>query len=132
MQLEYNDAECIKAALKELGYVFEEHKEAQGLHGYQGDVRKQKAHIIIRRQNVGAASNDVGFFRKPDGTYDLIISQFDRGGHKEQGNKLINKMKQVYGKHRALKKIKRMGIKVASQSTKTTNDGKMKIKLRIY
>jgi len=123
------DSDAIKASLEEMGYVYEEHKEAQNLHGYGGDKRAQKAHIIVRRQHVGAAANDVGFLRKADGSYELIISRYDRGGSKKQAQDFMHKIKQIYGKHLTLKQARRLGLKVISQ--KTTADNKVKIKLRV-
>lgn len=124
VQVEYNDPECIKAALKELGYVFEEHQQAVSLHGFTGDVRRQTANIIVRRNHVGTASNDVGFNRKADGNYELIISEYDRRG--TTGTNFMERMRQLYSKHKSLKQLKRMGKAVTS--VKTTSDGRIKIK----
>lgn len=55
----------------------EVHEEAVPLFGYKGDERSQKAHIVIRRQHVGQAANDVGWERLPDGTYRAWISEYD-------------------------------------------------------
>jgi hypothetical protein len=78
---------CIKdkgvliESLVELG-VPQEHIEVceipQNLEGFQGDRRNQTADIIIRRQYVGSASNDLGWKVQADGTYSLIISNFDK------------------------------------------------------
>lgn len=57
----------------------EVHETPQNLYGYHGDMRQEKAHIIIRRKYVGGASNDIGFVRNPDGTYSSIVSEYDRG-----------------------------------------------------
>jgi Txe/YoeB family toxin of Txe-Axe toxin-antitoxin module len=54
------------------------HKEAQALEGYQGDKRKQKAHIIIPRDQVGGSSNDIGFEKGADGKIVAHISDFDK------------------------------------------------------
>lgn len=124
MQVEYSDPECIKASLKELGYTFEDHKTEQSLQGYAGDRRVQTANIIIRRRHVGAAANDVGFKRKANGKYELIISKYDRGG--KTGINFMQKMKQLYSKHKTLKQLKKMGKTVTS--VKTTEDGRIKIK----
>ncbi len=127
VQTEYADAQCIKAALKELGYVFEEHKIAQQLYGYEGRLRQQQANIIIRKQHVGQAANDVGFIKKANGCYELIISQFDsRKGSKSAAN-LLNKLKQIYSKQVVLKKMKQKGFTVTS--IKTNKDGRLKIKV---
>lgn len=124
IQVEYNDPECIKASLKELGYVFEDHKIAQNLNGYMGDKRKQQANIIVRRQQVGSAANDVGFRMKSDGKYELIISDYDRRG--KTGKNFMERMRQLYSKHKTLKQLKKMGKSVTS--VKTTKDGRIKIK----
>jgi hypothetical protein len=128
IDVNFNDPESIKSALTELGYHFEEHKVAQKLYGYAGDVRGQKAHIIVRKKYVGAAANDVGFFRRADGSYEMIISEFDKSGTKKQAVDFTLKIKQLYGKHLAIKHCKRMGLKISSQ--KVTEDNKIKIRLR--
>lgn len=124
VQIEYSDPGCIKAALTELGYVFEDNKTAQNLYGYGGDKRKQMADIIVRRQHVGVAANDVGFKKKANGKYELIISEYDRGG--KTGTNFMQKMKQLYAKHKTLKQLKKMGKTVTS--VKTLADGRIKIK----
>lgn len=126
VQVEYSDPECIKAALKELGYQFEVHETAQNLYGHEGSMRDQKAHIIINRAHVGAAANDVGFLKKPNGKYELIISEFDRSGRKKQAVDFLERMKQIYTKHKTLKQLKKMGKTVTS--VKTSNDGRITIK----
>lgn len=126
VQCEFNDAECIKASLKELGYNFEEHKEAQKLVGFEGGVRQQGAHIIIRRQHVGAASNDVGFNRKADGKYELVISAFDSRRGSKSAQDFLQNLKQTYAKHKTLKQLKKMGKTVSY--VKTMKDGRIKIK----
>lgn len=125
VQLEMNDAECIKAALKELGYVYEEHKDAQNLIGWQGDIRKQKANIIVRRKYVGSVANDVGFLRKADGKYEMVISEYDK--HATHSVNFMQKLLQLYGKHRFLKQAKQMGYVVKSQKV----DEKGRIKIRV-
>lgn len=128
VQLQINDPGCLKETLKELGYPFVEHQEAQRLEGYQGDKRDQRAHIIVQRQNVGTASNDVGFLKKSDGTWDLIISEFDRRSGTQAEN-FMKKFNHVYAKQRCLKEIHKKGWTVTSK--KTTKDGKLKIKVML-
>jgi hypothetical protein len=127
LQTEYRDPECIKASLKELGYPFEEHKTEQNLYGYMGDKRQQTASIIVRRQHVQGASNDVGFSKKENGNYELIISEYDRGV-KKTANDFLEQLKMVYNKHKALKKLKRLGAVISS--VKQGEDGRIKIKAR--
>jgi len=75
------DRKALIDALIAIGFAESEieiHEEAVHLYGYQGDRREQKANVIIRKKNVGGSSNDIGFIKKDDGTYEAIISEFDR------------------------------------------------------
>jgi D-alanine-D-alanine ligase-like ATP-grasp enzyme len=66
----------------------EVHEDGAPLYGYQGDNRSlldrsspdyaPPCHIIIRRNNVGSAANDVGYRRTGDGKYVAYISEFDK------------------------------------------------------
>ena len=78
----YKDKDCVVEALGEMGYTnVEIHEVAQNLIGYHGDTRPQKANIIVRRQYVGRAANDLGFVKQADGTYSAIVSDYDSGKH---------------------------------------------------
>lgn len=123
---EYTDPDCIKAALKEMGYEFEDHKEAQNLYGYRGDLRKQKANIIVRKKHVGSAANDVGFNRKANGKYELIISEYDKRYGSKSAENFLEKMKQTYSKYKYIKQLKKMGSTISS--VKVSDDGRIKIK----
>ena len=73
------DEECLLAALADVGFdrgKVEVHASPVQLVGYQGDRRAQAAHIVIRRQHVGGASNDVGFLATPTG-YQAFVSGYD-------------------------------------------------------
>ena len=81
-QTEFRDPVALVAALVECGFPedqIEVHDQPVALYGYQGDVRLQTAHIVIRRQHVGSGANDVGWERQPDKTYRAWISEFDAG-----------------------------------------------------
>ena len=125
IKLAFKDKECLKESLKEIGFTeVEEYEEAQPLMGYQGDRRAQKANIIIRKQHVGRASNDVGFIKNKDGSYDMIISDYDRK------NPLLNdKLKQTYGLMSVRKQMKRRGYIISSQ--KTDAQGRIKLKVMV-
>ena len=71
------DRRLLLAALADLGYAEVEEGEALPLYGYQGDRRPETAEIVIRRQHVGSASNDLGFARTAAG-YVPIVSEYDR------------------------------------------------------
>lgn len=96
VRTEIRDKDKLIQALVDMGFKrehIEVHDEAQHLYGYQGERRDEKANIIVRRRNVGAGSNDLGFVLRPDGTYEAIISDFDRRDGKSRRNKLTTYMK---------------------------------------
>ena len=90
-----------------------------------GKMRPQKANIIIRRQNVGSASNDMGFVKKADGTYDIIVDQYSQTSLKYDQS-WLGKLKQAYAASVATKTMKKM----SKQVTKTVLPNKT-IKLSI-
>ena len=76
------DKTTLLAGLRELGFVPVEHQEPASLHGYQGDARNQKAHIIVPKEQVNQlftnASNDIGFlWNEEKKEYSLIVSEYD-------------------------------------------------------
>jgi hypothetical protein len=74
------DQECLLAALADIGFhrgQVEVHDAPVRLSGFEGLFRPQKAEIIIRRQYVSAASNDIGFRFTPTG-YTAIVSDYDK------------------------------------------------------
>ncbi len=85
----------------------EVHEEAVALYGYQGDERPQRAHIVIRRQHVSTAANDVGWERMPDGTYRAWISQYD-ARHRFKPE-MQNRIKQEYAFHAVARQQRAMG-----------------------
>ena len=117
-ETQITNANALKEALTESGYVFEEHKTAQTLYGYLGDKRTQKAHVIVRREHVGSAANDVGFLRHSNGTYEMIISEYDRNLRLKQGQNFMKKLKQIYGKHHVLVNARRMGLHMRAPKIK--------------
>ena len=80
LALPLSDQECLLAALAELGFGanrVEVHDSPVHLTGYQGDQRVQRGHIVIRRQHVGEAANDIGFERSPTG-FRAHVSDWDQ------------------------------------------------------
>ena len=53
-------------------------KVAQQLEGYHGDKREQTAELVIPRRFIGKYSNDIGFKLQQDGTWEAIISDYDK------------------------------------------------------
>jgi hypothetical protein len=73
------DQECVLAALVDVGFdasKIQVHATPVNLVGYRGDQRSQTANIVIRRQHIGSASNDVGFLASPTG-YQAFVSGYD-------------------------------------------------------
>jgi len=116
VQIEFTDEGCLVAALGRLGFKdkVEVHKEAQALYGYQGDVRAQKAHLIIRREHVGRAANDLGFEKQADGKYRVWISEYDQKYNKYD-DAWLGRLKQAYGVEKARVEAKKRGYRVSEQ-----------------
>ena len=66
------------AALRELGFFPTVTDAPTSLVGYRGDRRLEVADVIVPRAQLWAASNDVGFVELADGSFDALVSEFDR------------------------------------------------------
>jgi len=74
------DRECLLDALADMGFgqgKVEVNASAVPLVGYEGTPRSTTAEVVIRREHVGSASNDLGFVRTPTG-FTAIVSDYDR------------------------------------------------------
>jgi len=105
----------------QLGMV-ETHTDPQHLYGYQGDRRNQKAHVIIRQQYVGSASNDIGFVKNEDGKYAAIISDFDSSHYNKPW---LTKLYTYYNVEKTKLEFENRGIAYTE-----TQDDKGRIQLR--
>lgn len=72
------DETFLVAALREMGYQPEIHRDGACLVGYAGDDRPETAQVIIRRCQLQPASNDIGFARGADGRYTALLSEYDQ------------------------------------------------------
>ena len=110
-------------ALKDLGY----HPEVGHnlpLYGYQGDLRPQTADIVIRRKEVGSASNDAGFiWNSATKNYTQIISEFDAG----QGRLTTKMIKKAYAPHKVMKAARKHGFRIVKKQQK---EGQLHLVLR--
>ena len=80
IEVEYKDKEALAQALQEMFGHVKVHDEAQHLRGYRGDLRPQRAEIIVPKEYVGPGANDIGF--QWDGKkYKAWISEFDLRHH---------------------------------------------------
>lgn len=113
VDLEVKDLECFINALLQSWPTpltkeeIEVHGEPQNLYGYQGDIRDQRANIIIRRKQVGRLSNDIGFLVK-DGKMTAYISEFDQ---KRYSSKWLNTVRQNYSINTVEKTAQRKGLR---------------------
>lgn len=107
-QTNIQSREALIAALHEMGYTNFEEGENLSLYGYRGDRRKETADIVIRRKYVRTGANDLGFKKQADGTYKVIISQFDQS----QDKKFVPRVTALSAFHNAVEKAKRKGYKV--------------------
>ena len=131
VRIEFRDGAALVAALNRLGFgpdKIEVHQEAKALYGYQGDKREQQGHIIIRRQYVGTAANDIGFQRYSDGMYRAHISDFDQSPTgNNYGKEWQGRLKQAYGVERAKAEAKKKGYRVTEQKQ---DDGRIRLVCR--
>lgn len=118
LRTKITDESALVQALNDMGFVPEHvecHAEPQHLVGYHGDQRPETAHVIIRRQHVGSASNDLGFVRGEDGSYQAIISEYDqRTGY---GSAWLQRLQQRYAYHTTLAHLARQGFALAEERT---------------
>ena len=114
IKTQIKDAEALVKALADVGFKqVEVHGTAQPLYGFQGDVRSQTAEVIIRRKYVGRASNDIGFQRQQDGTFEAIISEYDRRNYAQPW---LNQVMQRYGYHALLATASVQGFAVEEEA----------------
>lgn len=109
----FKDREALIEALVAVGFdrsQIEVHQETVVLYGYRGDERPQRAHVVIRREHVGSAANDVGWERLPDGTYRAWISEYD--GRHRFNPEMQNRIKQEYAYHAVARQQRGLGRSV--------------------
>lgn len=126
---QFRDAELLIQCLQSLGIDaagITRHNRAVPLTGYQGDRRSETAEIIISRQYVGMASNDIGFKLGPDGAYRAIISEFDS---RHYDGAWMRKLTATYAKAGIMRQAAKAGLRFAGTQTVTIN-GKQQTKLQ--
>jgi hypothetical protein len=99
------DLESLLNALADLGFdasKVEVHQKPVSLFGYAGDERDSSANIVIRRQNIGISSNDIGFLETAIG-YRALISGFD---HPRFGVSWLSQLNECYRLHLAEKEAR--------------------------
>ncbi|MBE1530564.1 DUF1257 domain-containing protein [Actinomadura algeriensis] len=121
------DQKRLVTVLNDLGFPeVESHSSPTHLYGYQGDRRPEKAEVVVRRRHVGSASNDLGFHRTADGTFEAIISGFDR---RKYDAGWLKKVSQRYGRLTALAFAEDNGFDIAAEET-DRRTGEVRLTLR--
>ena len=75
--------------------------------GGHPDERPQRAHVVIRREHVGQAANDVGWERMPDGTCRAWISEYD--ARHRFNPQMQSQIRQEYAYHAVTRQQRAMG-----------------------
>jgi hypothetical protein len=112
IELAITDKDALLVALAEMGYEgkVQVHEAPVTLYGYDDRPRtlhdrEVRAEIVIRRQHLWRAANDIGFARQPDGTYLAYISEYDREVQPDWHTRLL----QAHGVHVARRKLQALG-----------------------
>jgi uncharacterized protein DUF1257 len=120
------DLDALVAALNTIGFrEVEVHDQPQTLHGFQGDSRPERAEVIIRRRYIGKHSNDIGFVRQPDGSFEAIVSEFDR---RRYGEAWLSELTRSYSHAATLRYAESHGFEVATDEVR--QDGTRRLTLR--
>lgn len=87
----FRDKKTLLECLKNLNFTPVEYNDGQNLRGFENDIREQKAEIIVPKQQISKASNDLGFsFDTKNKEYVMICSHYDLHSG------LADKIKQSY------------------------------------
>jgi len=112
--------------------AIESHETPVNLYGYRGDKRTDVAHVVVRRQAVndlsGGSSNDVGFVRLPDGSWQEIVSDYDQSWW-VRGRKARETVMQGATVARLVREAAGSGVQL--EATYTTKNGKRVASLRL-
>lgn len=119
----FKDRRLLLAALADLGYSDVEEGEALPLFSYRGDRRLETAEIVVRRQHLGSASNDLGFARTPQG-YVPILSEYDQ--RTLQNGRFLVKLRSAYSEH-VVQEVKR---RLHGTAHRTVEGDRVKITVR--
>jgi hypothetical protein len=130
---EFNDRDCLVDALKEHNFgqgdiEVEIHDRAQRLYDFQGrqthylNTQGDVAHVIVRRQFVPGASNDLGFVLKAEGKFAMIRSAYD--SRQACSDAWVTALTDTYNEKKFVKEAKKQGFNV---KTKKSVNGKTQI-----
>src|SRR6202035_3789963 len=107
LETQIADQKHVIAALGEMGYRVEVHPQGAALVGYEGHEPPEKANIIIRRQQLDSASNDMSFTRAAHGRCVARLSEYDQRIVFNQ--KWLNRVRQLYKEKQPIATAKAKG-----------------------
>src|ERR1039457_5236930 len=106
----FDDQDALVEALKADGFqplLATDQVAGDPLTGYQGDKRKDRAHVIIPRKQIGGSSNDIGFRPGADGPLPAGISQFYKGWGRD--DQWLSKIRQRFVEAKQMRAWKAAG-----------------------
>lgn len=112
IETQFSDEDTLRQALANVcqqRQIQFEAGDALTLYGYKGRARAETAEYVIRRQHVGRSANDLGFYRRADGTFELIISEFDQ---RHEGAEIAREVKRRYARLQVEKLARARGLRV--------------------
>lgn len=121
------DQGALVLALADAGYEAQVHEEPVRLHGFLGEGRDQRAHVVVPKRQVGWASNDLGFERTSDGTFRAWISDFDARKH---DSRWLAQLTQRYAYHVTVHKLTQQSFEVVGQEQR--EDGSIRVLVRRF
>ena len=119
----FKDRRLLLAALAEIGFADVEEGDQLPLYGYQGDRRPETAEIVVRRQLIGHASNDLGFALTPSG-YVPVISEYDERAL--LAGQFLPRLRTAYGEA-VVEEVRR---RLHGTAHRTVEGGVVKIRVR--
>ncbi|MGI8567322.1 MAG: DUF1257 domain-containing protein [Pyrinomonadaceae bacterium] len=119
----FTNKALLLAALADLGYSDVEQGEGLHLYGYRGDVRAERAEIVVRRRSIGSSSNDLGFARSGEG-YTPIISEYDQ--RTLHDGKFVASLRAAYNE----RVVKEMQQRLRGSLRRETQGSVVKLKIR--
>ena len=119
------DQALLCQALEDIGVPFEQ-GGGLAMFGWQGRRRQETADYVIRRQYIETSANDLGFHRKADGTFEVIISAFDQAS---RGQQILEQVQQRYAYHAVVAEAQTKGYTVIEQAG---DDGVIRLQLKAY
>ena len=122
-EIRFKDRRLLLAALTEIGFADVEEGDGLPLYGYEGDRRPETAEIVIRRQLIGPASNDLGFARTPSG-YVPIVSEYDE--RTLLAGRFLPRLRTAYGEA-VVDEVRR---RLHGSTHRTVEGGVVKIRIR--